>query len=368
MPSRFYPKSLDWEKRYLSLVDNAPIGLAIVSIEGRWIETNKKTEQILGYSKEELFQINFQTITHPDDLEEDLKNAERIIKGVSTKYSMPKRYIRKDGTIVSVFLYVSGVFDKDGNLDYFISQIQDLTDFEGLQKEYNEINFKLQKTNNHLLKTVEELTHFNYFASHDLKENVRTIYNYAQMLLLENKDDENSYHLQRISQRSSQLNDLINDLLIYSKISAKKEKSERFSVISSLSVVLEDFQEDLKKKNIKIIYKFDENKHIVCCKSIFHHLMFNFLSNSIKYSSKNIKIHVKEGKYKYLIKIEDDGEGIDKQYHKKIFDPFFRLSAKLNGTGLGLSLCKKMIEKLQGRIGVRSSENEGSLFWFSFTP
>ena len=94
--------------------------------------------------------------------------------------------------------------------------------------------------------------------------------------------------------------------------------------------------------------------------------MTNLLSNSIKYSSKNIKINVRAGKFKTLVKVSDDGEGIEDDYKKLVFNPFFRISTKLNGTGLGLSLCKKMIEKLGGRIGLRSGYGRGSIFWFSY--
>jgi len=132
-------------------------------------------------------------------------------------------------------------------------------------------------------------------------------------------------------------------------------------VFLSVSAV---FDEDLLKKGIKIHYLFNEDLHVFCCKNIFYHVLFNLLSNSIKYSSSNIYIKIKSNKFKTLVKIEDDGEGIHEGYHKKVLGPFFRLSTKMNGTGLGLSLCKKMIEKAAGKIGLKSKPSEGSTFWF----
>lgn len=225
----------------------------------------------------------------------------------------------------------------------------------------------LNELNNQLVKTVEELTHFNYFASHDLKENIRTIYNYSKILKEESPPKEDfDFYLSRIMERSLQLNELIDDLLTYTKISSKKIKNERFSLYHLILSINEDFKPDIFKKNISFHYNFKEGNHVWCHKTTLYHILFNLISNSIKYSSTNITIHLKKGKYKTLIKVEDDGEGIEKVYHKRIFDPFFRLSTKMNGTGLGLSLCKKMLEKMGGQIGLRSEFNNGSVFWFYF--
>lgn len=463
----------EYEKRYESIVENAPHGLAIVSKKGKWLEVNDKLCKIIGYAKENLLKLTFQDVTHPDDLDKDLNLLNDLLGRKIDQYSIEKRYLKPDKSVVWVFLSVSAIFDEEDNVLYFISQIQDITnqkknslkeksifengaiglaicDKEGKWTKVNNyfceilgysksellsLNFQsvthkddlpkdleilkrflrgeitsfewekryihkkkysiwvvlsvkiikdietddpmfvcsvqnitelikvqnnLKQTNEKLLKTVEELTHFNYFASHDLKESVRAIHNYSEML--REQDDENPF-LKRIADRSLHLNELIDDLLIYSSVSSKKWKIERFLASQALDLILADFEDEIKKKKIQITYDFPEDLHVFVSKNIFYHILFNFISNSIKYSSSSVKIQIKTGKFRTLLKVEDDGEGIREEFHKKVFQTFFRLSTKLNGTGLGLSLCQKMVEKSGGKLGVRSKINNGSTFW-----
>lgn len=348
------------EYRQKLIFEEASIGLAICDEYGKWLEINKRFAKKLGYSVKELLKTDFQSITHQKDLLNDLTILKEFLENKYKSKKWRKRYIKKDGTFVWCFLNVNMVNDLETGRPLFICSIQDIEDIVKLE-EYN------RDTNNKLVKSVEELTHFNYFAAHDLKESIRTIHNYS--LMIKNGDcDSNDIpkYFGRISEKSQHLNELINDLLDYSRMSSTKHNAERFSAYHSIITVLEDYSHEIFKKNISIIYNFSRDLHIFCSKSIFHHLMANLLSNSIKYGAKNIKISVVLGKFRTLVKVEDDGDGIQEEYKSFIFKPFFRVSTKLNGTGLGLSLCIKMIEKLNGKIGFRSEYNNGSTFWFVY--
>lgn len=110
------------------VLENAPIGMAIVGIDGRWIDVNPALCEIVGYTKEELLQTDFQTITHPDDLESDLENVRQVLSGEISTYSMEKRYYHKTGQLVWILLCVSLVRYPNGKPHHFISQIQDISD------------------------------------------------------------------------------------------------------------------------------------------------------------------------------------------------------------------------------------------------
>jgi len=466
----------DFDKRYESIFDNSPHGLAIVSIKGDWLEVNHKICSITGYPKEELLETNFQSITHPEDLGKDLNKVKQLLDRKIDSYTMEKRYIRKDGSMVWVLLSASAVFDENNQVKYFVAQVQDITrekilryrekiifddgdiglaicdkngkwleankkfatileysvdelltldfqtithpddlkqDLKFLQqflelsltvhswkkryitkfgnpvwcivsvKKTNDIESNdtifvcsiqsidelvkmesdLTVTNNKLLKTVEELMHFNYFASHDLKESVRTIHNYCEIVAQD--PEKNKKYLTRIADKSEHLNNLIDDLLLYSKLSATKDRASRFSATQTIQMICEDFRNEILIKNLKINCHFDDDLHLFTHKTTFYHILFNLISNAIKYAHKNIDIYIRLSKFRTLVKIYDDGDGVDLQFHKKIFEPFFRLHDKLNGTGLGLSLCKKMVEKLGGKISIKS-QNNSTLFWFYF--
>src|SRR5690606_42129432 len=106
----------------------AATGMALVSLQGEFLKVNKALCQLLGYSEEELIRLNFQTVTHPDDLATDVGLVQDLIAGKADRYRMEKRYIHRDGHIVWVNLSVSVVRKSDGHASYFISQVQDITE------------------------------------------------------------------------------------------------------------------------------------------------------------------------------------------------------------------------------------------------
>jgi PAS domain S-box-containing protein len=116
------------QERFRGAFDNAPIGMAMVSPEGRWLQVNRSLCEIVGYTAEELLATTFQAITHPDDLEADLDHVRQMLDGEIRFYQMEKRYFHRQGHIVCVLLSVSLVRDAEGQPLYFISQIQDITE------------------------------------------------------------------------------------------------------------------------------------------------------------------------------------------------------------------------------------------------
>lgn len=124
--------------RFRSTFDQAAVGITHVALDGHFLEVNQKLCDIVGYTREELLALTFQDITHPDDLELDLSYKDKLMEGAIPNFSMEKRYLRKDGTIVWINLTVSLARSLDGNLDYFIGVIEDISDrkqAEGRQQE-----------------------------------------------------------------------------------------------------------------------------------------------------------------------------------------------------------------------------------------
>lgn len=116
------------DQLFESAFHHAAIGMALVAPDGRWLKTNPALTRIIGYTEAELLKIDFQTITHPDDLGADLEYLEALLAGHIPDYQMEKRYFHKKGTIIWVQLSVSLVQKEDGSPGFFISQIQDITD------------------------------------------------------------------------------------------------------------------------------------------------------------------------------------------------------------------------------------------------
>ncbi len=131
-------KLLKSETKFRNTFEQAAVGMAHVSPDGRWLRVNQKLCQIVGYTKEELLLITFQDVTHPDDLNKDLRYVQQILTGKIQTYSMEKRYLHRNGEHIWIELTVSLVRNSDGNPDYFISVIEDISDRKNLE-------FSLQK-------------------------------------------------------------------------------------------------------------------------------------------------------------------------------------------------------------------------------
>src|SRR5882724_7581051 len=132
------------EERFRRSFDDAPIGLALVSLEGRWLRVNRALCEIVGYGEAELLATDFQTITHPEDLQADLNFVHSLIAGKIRDYKMEKRYFHIHGHIVHVLLSVSLVRDSGGEPLYFVSQIQDITGRKQREAEREKLIAELQ--------------------------------------------------------------------------------------------------------------------------------------------------------------------------------------------------------------------------------
>jgi PAS domain S-box-containing protein/diguanylate cyclase (GGDEF)-like protein len=123
------------EERFRRAFDDAPIGMALVAPDGRFLRVNRALCEVTGYGEPDLLERTFQQITHPDDLDHDVDLAQRLLAGELPRYQIEKRYLRRDGTIVWVMLSVSLVRDEDGDPLYFVSEIEDIGDRKRAEQE-----------------------------------------------------------------------------------------------------------------------------------------------------------------------------------------------------------------------------------------
>ena len=162
----------DSEERFSNAFEFAPIGIALVSLQGRWLKVNRSLCNLLGYTDQELATKTFQEITHSDDLDSDLDNLNRLLAGEMPSYQMEKRYLHKSGEIVWVLLSVSLLRDRGGRPQYFIAQIQDITQRKRADQE---LTRRAEETSA-LLETSQALTNL------DLNVTLHSIGNSAKNL------------------------------------------------------------------------------------------------------------------------------------------------------------------------------------------
>jgi PAS domain S-box-containing protein len=231
----------------------------------------------------------------------------------------------------------------------------------------NKINYYIKE----LERNNKELEEFNYVASHDLREPLRTITSYCDLLSEDIGKDMNDMvkeDLNFITDATTRMNVLIQDLLQLSRAGRIEFEFEEVDLNALIATVLRDLELKIKETNTTVTYA---NMPIVMGDYMqLSQVIQNLLTNAIKFKSDKdpvIKLYVKEQNSFYEIYIEDNGIGIDKQYQQQIFSAFKRLHSrdKYEGTGIGLAICKKIIERHNGTIRIESEFGIGSKFIIS---
>lgn len=352
------------EETFRLAMHYASIGMALVSTEGKWLNVNQALLNMMGYSKEEFLAMDFQTITHPDDLKKDLGYLVRMLNKEIDNYRMEKRYFHKSGHIIWGLLDVSLIWNTDGTPQYFISQVQNIT----ARKKAEAANKKLMEA---LANSNAELERFAYVASHDLQEPIRMINNFGALLLAEKLtalDDEAKEYLRIMTNAGIRMRDVINDLLAYSHVS-KQTTFVRFNGEEILQGALENIKTLVEEQKAQITH--DPLPILYGNPMQIMRVLQNLLTNAIKYQRNGntpvIHVGLEDQGENWRLSIKDNGLGIEEQFIDEIFEPFRRLHTweSIKGSGLGLSICKKIAEIHEGTLSVTSVIGSGSVFFLT---
>ncbi|MGL5940485.1 MAG: PAS domain-containing sensor histidine kinase [Waterburya sp.] len=379
-----------WESkaRFLETFTHAAVGMAIVALDGSWLEVNPALCQIVGYSPAELQATNFQAITYPEDLESDLAKVQQLLSGEISFYQMEKRYIHKQGSLVWINLSVSLVKDQYDQPLYFVALIENINERkqaeqalatlnEQLEDKVKQRTIEIQQVNNLLLGTTEqlkksnrELEQFAYITSHDLKAPLRAIANLSEWIeedLQDKLDDDTRHNMSLLRGRVYRLENLINGLLDYSRVGRQKFESQFVDVAKMLTEIIDSLD---VPKNLTVEIQGNMptlTTEVIPLQQVFN----NLINNAIKHSDLEqgiITISAKEQNDFYEFAIADNGKGIDPKYHERIFTIFQTLEARdtRESTGIGLAIVKKAVENQDGRVWVESQLGEGAVFRFTW--
>jgi light-regulated signal transduction histidine kinase (bacteriophytochrome) len=254
-------------------------------------------------------------------------------------------------------------------------------------KERKASEEKVKQLNRQLLENIaslesanKDLDRFAFMASHDLQEPLRKIRMFSDRLFLKYKDlldDDGKTNIHRIQKAAERMQTLITDILTFSKISVDRPSFVESDLNGLINEILTEMDEDVKEKKAKI--QVDKLPALYINPSLMKPLFYNLIGNALKYSKKDVEPMIritsditaqlngksKDANYRYCrIFIEDNGIGFDQKYAEEIFGMFKRLhhNTEFEGTGIGLALCKKIVEQHKGYISARSKVNEGSTF------
>jgi PAS domain S-box-containing protein len=351
------------EARFRQTFELAASGIAHV-IDGRFVRVNRSLCEIFGYSEKELLSKSVKDISHPDD--RDVTDAERarVRSGEIESARFEKRYIRADGRVVWVDLAIALVRDVFGVPQYEIAIFDDITDRKQAESALREAHEELKRSN-------AELEQFAYVASHDLQEPLRMVASYSQLLgrRYESKLDSDAREFMAyIVDGATRMKQLIEDLLAYSRVGIKSQDFKPVSSEAALSRALFNLRTAIEEAGAVVTH--DTMPTVQADEVQLGQLFQNLMGNALKFRSASVpRIHVsvseKEAEWEFAVR--DNGIGIEPQYYERIFMVFQRLHNKgeYPGTGIGLAICKKVVERHGGRIWVESRPGEGSSFHFT---
>lgn len=365
------------ELKFRSLFEQATVGVAIIETSsGKYQSVNKKQCDIIGYSKEELLQIDFMQITHPDDLNEDLGFMQDLKSGKIDSFVIEKRYFHKNGSIIWVNLNVARLWLEGDKPKFHVAICEDITEQKRTEEEIRQLNKNLEERvklrTSQLEAANEELEAFSYSISHDLRAPLRAVNGFSNFLYedyADKLDDEGKRFINTIKQNAVRMDHLISDLLNFSRVS----KSAMEKVKTNMENVAHSMYHELATNNEKQEFDIVLGKMpiVECDVALIKQVWQNLIGNALKYSEKSdnkkIELFANECEDETVFGIRDYGVGFNEKYKDKLFGVFQRLHSveEFEGTGIGLAIVQRIVHRHGGRVWGSSKENEGACFYFT---
>ncbi|MGQ0545241.1 MAG: PAS domain S-box protein [Betaproteobacteria bacterium] len=352
------------EELYRQTFQLAASGIAHVGLDGRFLKVNRSLCDILGYTEGDLVGRSVKEVSHPED--KDLTDAQRarVHEGELDSVRFEKRYLRKDGRVVWVELAVALARDPHGHPQYEIAMFDDITERKSAEGALAAAHEELKRSNS-------ELEQFAYVASHDLQEPLRMVSSYTQLVMKrygERLDGDAREFMNYVVDGASRMKQLIEDLLAYSRVGTKGKDFKPVAVESALKRAVTNLRAAIEESGAEIAH--DPLPTLNADEVQLAQLFQNLMGNALKFrgpEKAKIRIKAEEKPSEWRFSVVDNGIGIEPQYFERIFMLFQRLHTKGDypGTGIGLAICKKVVERHGGRIWVESGPGKGSSFIFT---
>jgi PAS domain S-box-containing protein len=346
------------EERFRSFFDDAPIGKSMTGPDGRLLRVNDAFGAMLGRSREEMERISYADITHPEDLEQSLTCVTDLLAGRADHWVMEKRYRHADGRYVWARVTTAIERDADGAPLYFLTHAQDISELRAQREALVESN--------------RELEQFAYVASHDLQEPLRMVASFTQLLAKRYGDalDEDARDYIRFAvDGANRMQRLIQDLLSYARVGSRGRELTPISLSGPLADALVALQTVIRETGAMIVQR--DLPVVRGDRGQLMQLFQNLIGNAIKFRRADepprIAVSTTHANGEWVIAVRDNGIGIEARYFERVFTIFQRLHAQHEypGTGIGLPLCKRIVNRHGGRIWLESEPGAGTTFYFT---
>ena len=353
------------EERFRLTFENAASGIAHVAPDGRWLRVNQRLCEMTGYTQAELLARTFQDLTHPADLATDLEFVRRVLAGEMSRYSLEKRYLRRDGSVLWINLTVALVRDAAGAPAYFIAIIEDITARKQIELERERLRLQEQQARETAEAATRAKDQFLAVVSHELRSPLSAILGFAQMIRAHQHQAEQVVHFADIITRSARTQQrLIEDLLDTARIITGKLKLDtaptdlRLLLTESLAVV----QPAAAARRIDLSASLgDQPLTVIGDATRLQQIIWNLLQNAIKFTPEggHVALRLERSPEQARIIVSDTGQGIAPEVLPHIFERFWQMdmsgTRRYGGLGLGLALVEDLVELHGGTIAAASA-------------
>jgi PAS domain S-box-containing protein len=332
----------------------------ILDPDGYVMTWNEGAQRIKGYSSEEILGSHF-SVFYPDDSKQiGHPQKELQIARTEGRYEEEGWRVRKDGNVFWANVVITALFDQD-NLIGFAKVTRDLTERRKAEQQREETTRLLAETN-------DELQHLAYVVSHELQAPLSTISRYGNLLSVryrESLGEDATDFITKITAASKLTARMVDDLWTYARITKPNLSEEGVSMDNALSEAMSDLRESVADDEVV----HSQLPSIRGNRQQFVYLFKELIQNAVKYRSAaapRIQISAQSQDGGWVFSVKDNGIGIDKVYSTEVFRLFHRLKGgpEPTGTGMGLAMCRKIIQRHRGRIWFDSQPGSGTTIFF----
>ena len=367
---------INGEEIFRNLFEHSVVGMSITSLDDR-LHPNAAFCEMLGYSREELYDKQWDEYTHPDDITYNRAVIDRILAGSEKSIRWEKRYLHKNGSTIWADIHTFLHRDTTGTPLHFITTVNDITQTKKFENALKESEQRFMLHNEQLLQSNAEKDKFFAILAHDLRSPLSSFLGLAEIM----SQDLNNMTMSEIEEISkslflcaSNLYQLLENLLEWSVLRRGNSEChpEPISLKSLILSSMDPFHESARRKNINMELDVEQTISISCDIRMTETIFRNLISNALKFTNArgSVVINAKPMNEKEIvISITDTGIGMNDDIRCKLFKLNEQVSrrgtAGESSSGLGLLICKEIIERQEGKIWVESVENEGSTFFFT---
>jgi len=347
------------EQKFAQVVENISDGIMIRNSSGKIIYSNKRFLELFCLEESDVTELNFLELVADEHKAMMLENHLRRFSGAKVPWSYEFMGVRKDGQKRWFDVRVTQTIDK-GKTETVQAIVRDITE----RKQAEDV---LENQNRELKKINSELDRFVYSTSHDLRSPLLSILGLIDLCEDSQEASEISIYLGMMRTSVVRMDNTIKEILVYSRNSRMELVYELLDIRSITLAHIESILHMHGAKNISFVINIDDQAPFISDKLRVGAIINNLISNAVKYQRNEeekpfVKFTFTADDEEGIITVEDNGEGIADDHVKKVFQMFYRHSEKSEGSGLGLYICKEIIDKMGGSIELISKSGIGSIF------